>query len=120
MQARDPYWFSAHDRPHRKSKTRASVALKMERHPPNNYLKKKQKINMEMEGYEVRECLHGTAVLELLQSRHLCCRYVCDPKYPYRSMDGSCNNLDQPLIGRSMVPHRRLLYQNYADGKCNI
>lgn len=41
----------------------------------------------------------------------------CDPDYPFRSFDGSCNNLKYPILGRSMTPHRRLLPANYVDGE---
>lgn len=34
-----------------------------------------------------------------------------------RSIDGSCNNLRQQLIGRSMTPFRRLLPAKYSDGE---
>lgn len=34
----------------------------------------------------------------------------------YRSADGSCNNLDNPLQGASEVPFRRLLSPAYEDG----
>lgn len=47
-------------------------------------------------------------------------KYVCDKSYIYRSFDGSCNNLQDPIIGRSMTPHRRLLPAVYHDGKLFI
>ena len=34
----------------------------------------------------------------------------------YRSVDGSCNNLDYPLMGASEVPFMRLLTPSYEDG----
>jgi hypothetical protein len=34
-----------------------------------------------------------------------------------RSVDGSCNNLRQQIIGRSMTPFRRLLPAKYSDGE---
>ena len=43
--------------------------------------------------------------------------YQCDGYYPYRSFDGSCNNLHEPLWGRSMVPFNRYIPSNYHDGK---
>ncbi|XP_058126675.1 peroxidase-like [Anopheles ziemanni] len=35
---------------------------------------------------------------------------------PYRSMDGSCNSLYNPLYGTPYRPYRRLLPAKYADG----
>ncbi|CAH1782724.1 unnamed protein product [Owenia fusiformis] len=40
----------------------------------------------------------------------------CDPDYPYRTMDGSCNNLEHPLWGSAGVPMGRLAPAEYADG----
>lgn len=40
----------------------------------------------------------------------------CDPLYPYRSLDGSCNNLNQASWGRMRSPFRRLLRPAYDDG----
>ncbi|KAK2166056.1 hypothetical protein LSH36_43g07001, partial [Paralvinella palmiformis] len=34
----------------------------------------------------------------------------------YRSLDGSCNNLQHPIWGRSFIPFRRYLPPVYADG----
>lgn len=35
----------------------------------------------------------------------------------YRSLDGSCNNLETPFWGRSNTAYRRLLKADYDDGK---
>jgi hypothetical protein len=46
------------------------------------------------------------------------CPYVaktCDSTYKYRSNDGSCNNLANPLYGSSNIPYKRLLAPAYAD-----
>ena len=43
-------------------------------------------------------------------------RYSCPPS-PYRSHDGSCNNLRQPLWGRAFTPLRRFIPAEYHDGK---
>jgi hypothetical protein len=40
----------------------------------------------------------------------------CDPSYPYRSFDGSCNNLKNPWWGQAEMPYKRLLIPDYADG----
>ncbi|KAI8420853.1 hypothetical protein MSG28_008047 [Choristoneura fumiferana] len=41
---------------------------------------------------------------------------VC-PKARYRSIDGSCNNIQRPAWGMAQGPYGRLLPFNYADGK---
>jgi len=41
---------------------------------------------------------------------------VCDPNYPYRSIDGSCNNLQNPWWGAANTPYKRLLRAEYDDG----
>ncbi|KAJ8043604.1 Peroxidasin [Holothuria leucospilota] len=40
----------------------------------------------------------------------------CDNSNQYRTINGQCNNLDNPLWGRSGTPFLRLLPANYADG----
>lgn len=43
---------------------------------------------------------------------------ACDPKYKYRSYDGSCNNLLNPRFGQAGTIFQRLMGPaNYADGK---
>ena len=39
----------------------------------------------------------------------------CSPRYQYRSLDGSCNNLQHPFWGASTEPFRRLLPAEYED-----
>lgn len=36
---------------------------------------------------------------------------------PYRSYDGSCNNLKNPVWGMPNTPYNRMLPPNYGDGK---
>ena len=38
---------------------------------------------------------------------------------PYRSLDGSCNNLDEPNFGRAFTPFQRMLDPDYAPGSVN-
>ncbi|ROT70001.1 hypothetical protein C7M84_011747 [Penaeus vannamei] len=40
----------------------------------------------------------------------------CSPAFPYRSVDGSCNNLANPKWGAAMIPFRRFLDPAYEDG----
>ena len=42
---------------------------------------------------------------------------TCDRNSPWRTADGSCNNLDNPTWGMSDLPQRRLLPAAYDDGK---
>lgn len=41
----------------------------------------------------------------------------CHPYHPYRTYDGSCNNLDRPLWGKSMRALARFLPAEYSDGR---
>lgn len=42
---------------------------------------------------------------------------VCDPKAKYRTFDGSCNNLKNPVLGTPFQPQARFLKPDYEDGK---
>jgi len=44
----------------------------------------------------------------------------CDNKSKFRSMNGSCNNLDSPNQGASHTPYRRLLSPSYSDAYMGI
>ena len=40
----------------------------------------------------------------------------CDAANKFRSLDGSCNNLEIPLLGSSATPYKRYLAPAYQDG----
>ena len=40
---------------------------------------------------------------------------VCDQNYPYRTYDGSCNNLKKTWLGKAEMPFKRYLQPDYAD-----
>lgn len=40
----------------------------------------------------------------------------CDANAPFRTADGTCNNLDDPVMGASFTPFRRYAVPDYADG----
>lgn len=42
---------------------------------------------------------------------------TCDVHSKYRTLNGSCNNLENKLWGSSGTPYIRLTPANYADGK---
>lgn len=42
---------------------------------------------------------------------------ICDPWDPYRTADGSCNNLYNTLLGKSFTPQARIVPNAYNDCK---
>jgi len=40
---------------------------------------------------------------------------VCDPDFPYRSLDGSCNNLKNKWWGKAGTPFKRWMSADYSD-----
>ena len=40
----------------------------------------------------------------------------CDVNFPYRTLDGSCNNLGVNWMGKAKTPYKRILRAAYADG----
>ncbi|CAB0038190.1 unnamed protein product [Trichogramma brassicae] len=41
---------------------------------------------------------------------------LCDPSAKYRSIDGSCNNLENPHWGSAFTAYNRILLPEYTDG----
>lgn len=44
----------------------------------------------------------------------------CDTKYRYRTMDGSCNNLENPVWGQANTANIRIIQANYSDNHSQI
>lgn len=42
---------------------------------------------------------------------------VCNPQDPYRTADGSCNNLFNPILGKAFTPQSRILPNAYDNCK---
>lgn len=40
---------------------------------------------------------------------------VCDTQFPYRSLDGSCNNLNNTWWGKTGTPYKRWMPADYSD-----
>ena len=62
---------------------------------------------------------HSDTKLPVAQSYSYCPyskNIACPSDTSYRTFDGTCNNLKNPLIGRAMTPFRRLMPAKYADG----
>ncbi len=55
-------------------------------------------------------------VPELYCPKHNYKYYKCDDTYPYRNLDGACNNLYVPWWGKRETPYERILAPEYADG----
>jgi len=52
-----------------------------------------------------KECRDGYTVKE-----------ACEKKARYRTIDGSCNNIELPVMGRARTPYARILKPDYGDG----
>lgn len=58
--------------------------------------------------------LDGTPLGDKCMASHVT---SCDSKMKYRSIDGSCNNIDNPSWGSAMTAYTRILFPQYFDGK---
>lgn len=45
---------------------------------------------------------------------------LCNPRDRYRTMDGSCNNLQSPLWGKTNTQYARIMPPSYSDGICEF
>ena len=52
--------------------------------------------------------------------RELLITPICSPNSPYRTIDGTCNNLANPTQGAAGTPFRRMLPAHYEDGISSI
>ncbi|CAL1685408.1 unnamed protein product [Lasius platythorax] len=57
--------------------------------------------------------LHGTPLGASCTTMH---NVECDEISKYRSIDGTCNNLDNPSWGSAMTAYTRVLFSQYFDG----
>nr|XP_050849210.1 peroxidase-like isoform X3 [Vespula vulgaris] len=57
--------------------------------------------------------LEGTPLGDKCMASHVA---SCDSKMKYRTIDGSCNNIDNPSWGRAMTAYTRILFPQYFDG----
>ncbi|XP_047347771.1 peroxidase-like isoform X2 [Vespa velutina] len=57
--------------------------------------------------------LEGTPLGDKCMASHVS---SCDSKMKYRSIDGSCNNIDNPSWGSAMTAYTRILFPQYFDG----
>uniref|UniRef100_A0A0C9R1B3 Pxd_2 protein n=1 Tax=Fopius arisanus TaxID=64838 RepID=A0A0C9R1B3_9HYME len=57
--------------------------------------------------------LNGTTVGDACAAKQ---RVSCRSNYPYRTIDGSCNNPDNPRWGSALTAYSRILFPSYADG----
>lgn len=69
----------------------------------------------------------GKNILDVARSvqlpPELCSIYqppVCNQRSKFQSFDGSCNNLNQPWLGKSNTPYKRMLAPVYSDGISEI
>ncbi|KAK3577764.1 hypothetical protein CHS0354_003769 [Potamilus streckersoni] len=76
---------------------------------------------MQKLGFTLEE-LRDSGVYDMIQKEFqdikLCNKndYVCNAESPYRTPDGSCNNLDNPTWGKCFEPQRRILPAAYDNG----
>nr|XP_033333242.1 peroxidase-like isoform X3 [Megalopta genalis] len=57
--------------------------------------------------------LHGTQLSSACSTTRV---MDCDSEDKYRSIDGSCNNIENPSWGSAMTAYNRILFPQYFDG----
>lgn len=77
--------------------------------------------NCQRFGLDSRECARfiSTIKLEGTPLSNACAnnqQVDCTQNSRYRTIDGSCNNLENPKLGSAMTAYTRLLFPNYMDG----
>lgn len=69
----------------------------------------------ELEKYQARDGLSQFSLFDTSIDEH-CPRDPVCKQSKYRTIDGSCNNLEHPLWGKSHTAFIRLVPPDYADG----
>ncbi|KAG8328849.1 hypothetical protein J6590_100227 [Homalodisca vitripennis] len=72
-------------------------------------------INMSRRSYA--SCSRKVTSLTVINTAECRQQPTCDLKAKYRTVDGSCSNLQHPSWGQAGTPFTRLLPANYQDGK---
>jgi len=87
----------------------ATTALKVSAQLLKAKLNKEQSANQEQ----------VLKVLQAIRAPEKFCPFkeqiACDPNFPYRSLDGSCNNLKNPWWGKAGTPFKRWMSADYSD-----
>ncbi|OWF55956.1 chorion peroxidase-like isoform X2 [Mizuhopecten yessoensis] len=67
---------------------------------------------------QIQQALSKVGTTFLVPARRKCpfVRPSCNSSYEYRSIDGSCNNVNNPLWGRAFTAFERFLPPAYDDG----
>ncbi len=83
---------------------------------PNIYKIKKNLVSFSqnMKSGEMGITLRGTALERTCPAPPTCNDYAAQSAF--RTIDGSCNNVNQPAWGQAGSPYRRILPNSYSDG----
>lgn len=72
-------------------------------------------IQQQIAGNLFRHRLFGTNVPDIPRFCSFHGSIECDPDFPYRSLNGSCNNLNNLWWGKAETPYKRYIEPDYAD-----